>query len=198
MVACDVLFWNAFRLHPMRELALVPRQGHEPVRAPLEGWLEHLPEHPVMSGRHGPVVSVSDVLSPRAFERTWMYQNAFRPAGVRHEIGVELSHPSDGMSVVVLSRTGGRDFDDRDRLCLRLLRPHLDAALRRSSMTPRALTQRQIDVLRLVREGCTDAQVARRTGLAEATVGKHLEHIYARTGARNRAQAVALCADLLD
>ena len=35
-------------------------------------------------------------------------------------------------------------------------------------------------------------------GIAEATVSKHLEHIYARVGARSRVQALALCADELD
>lgn len=48
-----------------------------------------------MSGRHGPVVALSDVVPRREFERTWMYQNAFRPAGVRHEIGV--SSPTRAM-----------------------------------------------------------------------------------------------------
>jgi DNA-binding CsgD family transcriptional regulator len=52
--------------------------------------------------------------------------------------------------------------------------------------------------LLLVREGCSDAQIARRLGVTEATVGKHLERIYVRTGARNRAQAVRLTADLVD
>lgn len=198
VVACDVLFWNAYRLAPLRESALVSGRGREPVRAPLQGWAEHLHEHPLMSGRHGPVVSVSDVVGRREFESTWMYQHAFRPAGVRHEIGVELSHPEDGMSIVVLSRTGGRDFDDRDHLCLELLRPHVDAAVRRVVSPPPRLTRREVEVLRLVRDGHTDAQVARCTGMAESTVGKHLEHVYARTGARNRTQAVALCAQLLD
>lgn len=198
VVACDRLFWNAYRLHPLRELALVPAPGRAPLRAPLQGWVEHLDEHPLMSGRHGPVVSVSDVVGWREFQATWMYQHAFRPAGVRHEIGLELSHPQDGMSIVVLSRTGGRDFDDRDHLCLELLRPHVDAAVRRLLRPAPRLTPRQVEVLRLVRDGHTDAQVARRTGMAEATVGKHLEHVYARTGARSRAHAVALCAELLD
>ena len=197
VVACDVLFWNAFRVTPFHEIGLVPWQGREPPRAPLEGWLEHLSEHPVMSGQHGPVVAVSDVLQRREFERTWMYQNAFRPAGVRHEIGLELSHPQDAMSVVVLSRTGGRDFDERDHLVLRLLRPHVDAALRRLLRPSPRLTRRQIHVVRLLADGLTDAQIARRLDVAEATVGKHLEHVYARTGARNRTQAVLLCADLL-
>ncbi len=197
-VSCDVLFWQAFERRPFREIDLVAMDGCDPRRAPLEGWVEHLDEHPVMSGRHGPVVAVSDVLGRREFERTWMYQNAFRPAGVRHEIGLELSHPADGMSVLVLSRWSGRDFDDDAHLSLALLRPHVDAALRRVTQPPPRLTLRQLDVLRLVRDGLTDAQVARRTGVTEATVGKHLERVFARTGARNRVQAVALCSGLLD
>jgi DNA-binding CsgD family transcriptional regulator len=197
VVTCDVLFWNAFRTTPFCEIGLVPGKGTDPPRAPLEGWLEHLSEHPVMSGRHGPVVAVSDVVPPREFERTWMYQNAFRPAGVRHEIGLELSHPANAMSVVVLSRTGGRDFDERDHLALQLLRPHADAALRRLLRPAPRLTPRQVDVVRLVRDGLTDAQIARRMDVTESTVGKHLEHVYARTGARNRAHAVLLCEDLL-
>lgn len=197
VVGCDVLFWNAFQTQPFRELGLVAWQDKEPRRAPLEGWLEHRGEHPVMSGRHGPVVAVSDVLARREFERTWMYQHAFRPAGVRHEIGLELSHPERAMSVVVLSRSGGRDFDERDHLALQLLRPHVDAAVRRWTSPAPGLTPRQREVLRLVADGLTDAQIARRTGVAEATVGKHLEHVYARTGARNRTHAVQLCAGAL-
>ncbi len=50
----------------------------------------------------------------------------------------------------------------------------------------------------LVREGMTNVQVARRLGIAPATVAKHLEHVFARTGARSRTEAVTLCADLLD
>jgi DNA-binding CsgD family transcriptional regulator len=90
----------------------------------------------------------------------------------------------------------GRGFDERDQLLLRLLRPHVDAAVRRLS-APR-LTERQGQVLRLVRDGYSDAQIARRLGVAEATIGKHLERSYVRTGARNRAQVVRLTAGLLD
>jgi DNA-binding CsgD family transcriptional regulator len=34
--------------------------------------------------------------------------------------------------------------------------------------------------------------------ISEATVEKHLEHIYARTGARSRVQALNICAAALD
>jgi DNA-binding CsgD family transcriptional regulator len=201
VVPCDVLFWDWYRHTPtLQELALTDAEGTLPVwRAPLDGWLANLADHPIMSGRHGRVVAVSDVLrTRRELESTWLWQEALRPAGVRYEIGVELSHPSDEMSVVVLSRGDGRDFDDRDHLVLRLLRPHLDAAVRRVARPATALTDRERQVMLLVRDGLTDAQVARRLGVAEATVSKHLEHVYAKSGARSRVQAVAVCAPALE
>lgn len=198
LVPADVVFWNCFdvtpRLHT-RGLVGASLTG-PPRRAPLGPWLEHLDEHPVMSCRYGPVVKVSDVLTQPKLEATWLWQEAWQPAGVRHELGLELSHPGSQVNVVVWSRGPGRDFDERDRLVLRMLRPHVDAAVRRLSAP--ALTERQRQVLRLVREGYSDAQIARRLGVAEATIGKHLERIYARTGVRNRAQVVRLTTDLLD
>ena len=198
LVPADVVFWNWFDLTPqLHTHGLVGASlTGPPMRAPLGPWLEHLPEHPVMSCRFGQVVKVSDVLTQSQLESTWLWQEAWQPAGVHHELGLELSHPSSQVNVIVWSRGQGRDFDERDRLVLRLLRPHVDAAVRR--LTAPRITERQRQVLLLVREGCSDAQIARRLGVTEATVGKHLERIYVRTGARNRAQAVRLTADLVD
>ncbi len=111
---------------------------------------------------------------------------------------MHLSHPSGEIHVVVITRGPGKDFDDRDHLMLRLLRPHLDAALRRLAFPTPRLTPRETEVLRLVREGLTDGQVAHRLAISEATVGKHLQHIYARTGAQSRVQALSLCSAALD
>jgi DNA-binding CsgD family transcriptional regulator len=199
LVPCDVIFWNWFTLEPaLVEHALVAAStSRAPSRAPLGPWLEHLPEHPIMSGRYGPVTAVSDVLRGRDLEASWLYQEALVPAGVRYEIGLELSHGEDEMSAVVLSRGPGRDFSERDRLILRLLRPHVDAALRRAQVRAPHLTPRERQVLTLVRDGLTNAQVARRLGIGEATVAKHLEHVYSRLGARSRTHAVTLAADVL-
>lgn len=200
LVECDVAFWNWFQVRPeLREEALVgaPR-GREPTRAPVGPWFDHVDEHPIMSGRHGPVTMLSDVLVGRDLEATWLFQEALAPDGLVSEIGVELTHGEDDMSVIVLSRGPGPPFAERDRLVLRLLRPHLDAAIRRYTRVELGVSPREREVLGLVREGLTNAQVARRLGIAEATVAKHLEHVFARTGARSRAQAVVMCAELLD
>jgi DNA-binding CsgD family transcriptional regulator len=197
LVRCDVVFWNRTNRRPkMRPLVEIGYPRGVPA-VPYEEWAAHIDEHPIMSGKHGLVTAVSDVYSPREFKRTWMYQNAFRPS-VEHEIGVHLTAPPGELHVVCFSRGPGRDFDDRDRLVLRLLRPHLDAAFRRLAFPAPRLTPREAEVMRLVRDGLGNAQIARALGVSEATVGKHLEHVYTRTGAQSRVQALNLCAAALD
>jgi DNA-binding CsgD family transcriptional regulator len=53
-----------------------------------------------------------------------------------------------------------------------------------------ALTARELAVLSLVAEGLTSAAVARRLLIAERTVHKHLERIYAKLGVGDRVSAV--------
>ena len=53
------------------------------------------------------------------------------------------------------------------------------------------LTPRESEVLRRLMEGQTNGEVARQLAIAERTVGKHLEHIFAKLGVQTRAAAVA-------
>ena len=52
------------------------------------------------------------------------------------------------------------------------------------------LSGRELEVLRLVAEGLTDAQVAERLYLSPRTVGFHLRSIYRKLGVPSRAAAV--------
>jgi DNA-binding NarL/FixJ family response regulator len=92
---------------------------------------------------------------------------------------------------LIFLRGPGSDFCDRDLLTV--LRPHLHQAYldaeRRRHPAPR-LTARHWDLLHLVAAGHTNAQIARRLGISEATVRTHLEHIYRLLGVSNRAAAV--------
>ncbi|MFE9422305.1 response regulator [Kitasatospora sp. NPDC006697] len=53
------------------------------------------------------------------------------------------------------------------------------------------LTERELEVLRLVAAGSTNKESARRLFISEATVKTHLLHLYAKLGVRDRAAAVA-------
>jgi HD-GYP domain-containing protein (c-di-GMP phosphodiesterase class II) len=51
------------------------------------------------------------------------------------------------------------------------------------------LTAREIDVLRLLARGCTNKDIAARLVISPKTVANHVEHIYTKIGASNRAAA---------
>jgi HD-GYP domain-containing protein (c-di-GMP phosphodiesterase class II) len=54
---------------------------------------------------------------------------------------------------------------------------------------PAGLTEREVDVLRLIARGYANKQVAARLGITAKTVGHHIEHIYAKAGVATRAGA---------
>jgi DNA-binding NarL/FixJ family response regulator len=53
------------------------------------------------------------------------------------------------------------------------------------------LSQRELEVLRLIAQGGTNRETAARLFISEATVKTHLLHVYAKLGVRDRAAAVA-------
>jgi DNA-binding CsgD family transcriptional regulator len=64
-----------------------------------------------------------------------------------------------------------------------------------ASALPFGLSAREAEVLRLVAQGLSDAQVANRLFLSPYTVKAHLRSIYSKTGAENRAAASRLAAE---
>jgi DNA-binding NarL/FixJ family response regulator len=51
------------------------------------------------------------------------------------------------------------------------------------------LTAREVEVLRLLARGLSNKEIARQLVISPKTAGSHVESIYAKTGASNRAQA---------
>ncbi|HVN51207.1 MAG TPA: HD domain-containing phosphohydrolase, partial [Acidimicrobiales bacterium] len=61
--------------------------------------------------------------------------------------------------------------------------------VRRQREWPAGLTAREVEVLRLVARGLSNKQIAAALGITPKTASSHIEHIYRKIDATNRAQA---------
>lgn len=93
---------------------------------------EHFDDHPVLhffkDHPDAGTRRISDFCEPAAFHETGLYRDCYRHLGIDHQMVVRL--PGDaGLEVGLAANRSGRDFDERDRACFDVLRPHLQQAV---------------------------------------------------------------------
>jgi len=121
---------------------------------------------------------------------------------------VVLTTYADDRSVVEALRAGARGFLTKDagaeeieRAIAAVVRGeaaidpavqhHLVEAVAGSPDLPDGLTPREAEVLALIADGLSNGEIAERLVVSEATVKSHVNHLFTKTGVRDRAQAVA-------
>ncbi len=92
-----------------------------------------------------------------------------------------------------------RDAEDSDQL--EIPRSYLDSLLTEAGgllpqmeeepMVIEPLSERELEILRLIFDGCSNADAARRLFVSENTIKWHLQHVYSKLGVKNRTAAVA-------
>jgi LuxR family maltose regulon positive regulatory protein len=53
------------------------------------------------------------------------------------------------------------------------------------------LSERELEVLRLIADGLSNAEIAGKLVIAQGTVKRHINNIYGKLGVQSRTQAVA-------
>ncbi len=156
-------------------------------------------------------VRMSDVISARSFRELPVYREFFRPHRVEYMLDLGLPERLPRQRSLILFRATGRpDFSERDRAVLESLRRHfrqqemladlrhrLAETLRGQPSEPEggvhgALTTREREIVELVAEGKTNAEIAAQLWVAPGTVKKHLENVYVKLGVGRRAAAATL------
>jgi HD-GYP domain-containing protein (c-di-GMP phosphodiesterase class II) len=166
------------RLHPyLSERVLVRCAGLGSVAAlagahheRLDGSGYHRGSGPGQLSRAARVLAVADVWTALTEDRA--HRPARDPAAARGEIQAEVGAGRlDPTAVDAVLAAAGQDVGPRAA-------PH-----------PAGLSDREVEVLRLIARGAANRAVATRLSISPKTVGRHVEHIYAKTGVSTRAGA---------
>jgi DNA-binding NarL/FixJ family response regulator len=119
--------------------------------------------------------SIRDAL--RAGAKGYLTKNAGRA-----EIARALQGAVNGQAVL--------DLEIQTRLLDAALAGQPPAPREASEALPDGLTAREVEVLALIGLGQSNGEIARALFLSSHTVKTHISHIFAKTGSRDRAQAI--------
>ncbi len=183
--------------------------GIEPIAAAIDGEQAVL-----LAARHRPQVVLMDLRMPRldGVEAT----RRIRRSQPQTEIVVLTTH-ADDESIMGALQAGARGYLTKDAGIAEITRAIQAAAAHQTLLDPAVhsrllaaataaststpplapaaalpdeLTPREAEVLRLIARGMSNGEIAAALVVSEATVKSHINHLFAKIGARDRAQAV--------
>jgi HD-GYP domain-containing protein (c-di-GMP phosphodiesterase class II) len=170
--------WERVRLHPYYTERVLERCGALAPLAPLSGS-HH--ERLDGSGYHRGATAAQLTVGARllaaadaydAMTHDSPYRRAMVPEDARTELGEMVRAGALEKRAVdaVLEAAGAAALDVRQGY-------------------PAGLSDREVEVLRLIAQGRTSKEIAKALVITEKTAGHHVEHIYAKTGASTRVGA---------
>lgn len=184
---------GSFRVVELVEVIGIPPSRTTERAFDTLGWQN--PMHCRLHARSQRVLRLSDLLTRRQRSALEYDDAVWKPHGIDDALRTWLPAPPGRARSIYLERSG-RNYTDRERLLLQLLRPHLarmrlNAESRRQVDPSLGLTSREAEVLGWVARGRTNAEIAAVLFISPLTVRTHLEHIFEKLDVRTRTEAAA-------
>ena len=190
-----------------------------------ESFADYMDENPCVAyyrrSGDGRATKISDFLTQRQLRKLGYYNEYLRRVSLEHRMSIVIPKPPYSVIALALGRSG-KDFSERDRLVLDLLRPHLTQAydnaaalmrmqqelahpssqkellLSRESLEFLGLTNREAEIFVGIARGKTNQQIATSLYVSPLTVKTHLQHVYRKLGVGSRTEALTRALTLLD
>ena len=171
--------WEQVRLHPYHSERILSRSPALASLAPIVGMhherLDGSGYHRQATGGSIPmparVLAAADTYDGLTQERP--YRAALSPSEAADRLSAEVrAGRMDGEAVEAILSIAGLRFDPPAR-----------------QEWPADLTDREVDVLRLIARGLSNREVGQRLFISPKTVGRHTENIYQKLGVSSRAAA---------
>ncbi|MEW5990516.1 MAG: helix-turn-helix transcriptional regulator [Chloroflexota bacterium] len=155
-----------------------------------------------------------DVIGLRRYRELPICRDYYGPIGIHPLLDLGVSTEPGHFRSIILFRGGDAPgYSERDRDVLELLRPHFQAREARAELyrhlagdvvaaaderdVDAALTLREREIVHLVGQGKTNAEIAAELWITPGTVKKHLEHVYEKLGVSGRTAAATAAAAAL-
>ena len=169
--------WERVRLHPYyAERMLQQSHALAPLARIVVQQRERLDGSGYPRGLPGSAISpLARILSAADAYQAMREERPHRPA---------LSAPDAAGELRAAVRAGHLDGDAVDAVLIAA-----GHRVARRQEGPSGLTTREVEVLKLVARGLSNKQIAARLVISPKTAGNHIEHIYSKIGANNRAAA---------
>lgn len=188
-------------------------------RESAETFSRYMHQNPLLlymlESRNGTARRLSEMIASAGLHQLDLYQEVYGPLGLEFQIAFTLPQEPPRMLGIALSRGGpSGDFDDADRDLLNQARPYLIQSYRNAvayerlratvgaealvvALLAAGLTPREAEVMGLLAQGRSNADLAGALGISTRTAEKHVQNAYAKLGAKSRSQAAARVWDLV-
>ncbi|MDF0652471.1 MAG: LuxR C-terminal-related transcriptional regulator [Nitrospira sp.] len=133
----------------------------------LTRYLDQHPfvQHVAQTGDGSPR-TFSDFVPMRQFKNTDLYQEFYGPMRIPHNLFMDVrDRDTSGTTVTLGAHRGGREFAERDRMVLTLIRPHIRQALANAHLTTRLAAENS-----MLQQVITDQSMSVVTLTAQQTI----------------------------